>query len=114
MLWGLHMVQSGVLRAFGSDLRRVLSLALKTRFSAFFAGLSITALLQSSTATGLMTATFVGDGLVGLVPARVPPAAARNSPAINRRSRTSLRRRPPTSSSAPLARAPSIATNRNH
>ena len=40
--------------------------------------------------------------------------AARNSPAINRRPRTSLRRRPPTSSSAPLARAPSVAPNRNH
>lgn len=27
LLWGLHMVQSGVLRAFGADLRRVLSKA---------------------------------------------------------------------------------------
>jgi len=69
LLWGLHMVQSGVLRAFGSDLRRFLGIALKTRFTAFLAGLGITALLQSSTATGLMTATFVGDGLIGLVPA---------------------------------------------
>ncbi len=24
LLWGLHMVQSGILRAFGADLRRVL------------------------------------------------------------------------------------------
>ena len=69
LLWGLHMVQSGILRAFGADLRRVLSVALRNRFTAFLAGLGITGLLQSSTATGLMTATFVGDGLVGLVPA---------------------------------------------
>jgi phosphate:Na+ symporter len=69
LMWGLHMVQSGILRAFGADLRRVLGVALKNRFTAFLAGLGVTALLQSSTATGLMTATFVGDGLVGLVPA---------------------------------------------
>ena len=69
LLWGLHMVQSGILRAFGADLRRVLGIALRNRFTAFLAGIGATALLQSSTATGLMTATFVGDGLVGLVPA---------------------------------------------
>jgi phosphate:Na+ symporter len=69
LLWGLHMVQSGILRAFGADLRRILGVALRNRFTAFFAGIGVTALLQSSTAAGLMTATFVGDGLVGLVPA---------------------------------------------
>src|SRR5271166_4147627 len=39
LLWGLHMVQSGVLRAFGPDLRRFLGKALRNRFSAFAAGL---------------------------------------------------------------------------
>ena len=29
LLWGLHMVQSGILRAFGADLRRVLAKALR-------------------------------------------------------------------------------------
>jgi phosphate:Na+ symporter len=53
LLWGLHMVRSGVLRAFGRDLRRFLSTALGNRFAAFTAGLGLTALLQSSTATGL-------------------------------------------------------------
>jgi phosphate:Na+ symporter len=69
LLWGLHMVQSGILRAFGADLRRVLAIALRNRFTALSAGIGATALLQSSTATALMTASFVGDGLVGLVPA---------------------------------------------
>jgi phosphate:Na+ symporter len=69
LLWGLHMVQSGILRAFGADLRRALGIALRNRFSAFLAGVGATALLQSSTATALMTTTFLGDGLVGLVPA---------------------------------------------
>jgi phosphate:Na+ symporter len=69
LLWGLHMVLSGVLRAFGPDLRRTLSKALGNRFSAFGAGLGLTALLQSSTATGLMTASLAADGVVSLVPA---------------------------------------------
>jgi len=69
LLWGLHMVLSGVLRAFGPDLRHFLGKALGNRFSAFGAGLVLTALMQSSTATGLMTASLAADGLVGLVPA---------------------------------------------
>jgi len=69
LLWGLHMVQSGILRAFGADLRRVLAITLRNRVAALLAGIGATALLQSSTATALMTATFLGDGLVGLVPA---------------------------------------------
>jgi phosphate:Na+ symporter len=69
LLWGLHMVLSGVLRAFGPDLRRFLSKALGNRFSAFAAGLGLTALMQSSTATGLMTTSLAADGVVGLVPA---------------------------------------------
>jgi phosphate:Na+ symporter len=69
LLWGLHMVHSGILRAFGAELRQLLSKALGNRFAAFAAGLGLTALLQSSTATGLMTASFAAAGLVGLVPA---------------------------------------------
>ena len=69
LLWGLHMVHSGIVRAYGSDLRRFLSTALRNRFLAFLAGLLVTTLLQSSTATGLMTASFVTDGSVNLVPA---------------------------------------------
>jgi len=69
LLWGLHMVQSGILRAFGPELRRLLARTLTNRLSAFAGGLALTALLQSSTATGLMTAAFVSDGVVTLVPA---------------------------------------------
>jgi phosphate:Na+ symporter len=69
LLWGLHMVLSGALRAFGHDLRRFLSKTLSNRFKAFGAGLLLTALLQSSTATGLMTASLAADGWVSLVPA---------------------------------------------
>jgi len=69
LLWGLHMVHSGILRAFGPDLRLLLAKALKNRFSAFVAGLGLTALLQSSTATALITSSFTAEGLVSLVPA---------------------------------------------
>jgi phosphate:Na+ symporter len=69
LLWGLHMVQSGIMRAFGPDLRRLISKGLGNRFAALGAGLGLTSLLQSSTATGLMTASFAADGVVGLVPA---------------------------------------------
>ncbi|MFL6606517.1 MAG: Na/Pi cotransporter family protein [Steroidobacteraceae bacterium] len=69
LLWGLHMVHSGIVRAFGSDLRRFLGKALRNRGLAFLAGIVVTALLQSSTATALMTASFVTGGTVELVPA---------------------------------------------
>jgi phosphate:Na+ symporter len=69
LLWGLHMVRTGIVRAFGSDLRRFLGMALRNRYMAFVAGMVVTALLQSSTATGLMTASFVSGGTVDLVPA---------------------------------------------
>jgi phosphate:Na+ symporter len=69
LLWGLHMVLTGVLRAFGPDLRRFLGKALGNRFTAFGAGLGMTAVMQSSTATGLMTTSLAADGMVGLVPA---------------------------------------------
>jgi len=69
LLWGLHMVHSGILRAFGPDLRLLLARALSNRFTAFGAGLGLTALLQSSTATALITSSFTSEGLVSLVPA---------------------------------------------
>ncbi|QOG20357.1 MULTISPECIES: Na/Pi cotransporter family protein [Bradyrhizobium] len=69
LLWGLHMVHSGILRAFGPDLRRLLGKALGNRFKAFAAGLGLTALLQSSTATALITSSFAAEGLVSLAAA---------------------------------------------
>jgi phosphate:Na+ symporter len=68
LLWGVHMVQTGIQRAFGPHLRRVLGRAFGDRVRAFLAGLGITAILQSSTATGLMAASFAAGGLVDLVP----------------------------------------------
>jgi phosphate:Na+ symporter len=69
LLWGVHMVQSGVQRVFGAKLRGLLSRTLRHRFKAFLAGLGVTAILQSSTATGLMVTGFAAGGLMDLVPA---------------------------------------------
>lgn len=69
LLWGLHMVQSGIQRAFGPHLRRCLGRAVGDRGRALLAGLGVTAVLQSSTATGLMAAGFAAGGFVDLVPA---------------------------------------------
>jgi len=69
LMWGVHMVQTGINRAFGPQLRRALSYALGNRLKAFGAGLGVTAILQSSTATGLMVTSFAAGGLVDLVPA---------------------------------------------
>lgn len=69
LLWGTHMVQTGIQRTFGPKLRSVLGAALKNRFRALLAGIGVTAVLQSSTATGLMVAGFAAGGLVELVPA---------------------------------------------
>lgn len=69
LLWGVHMVQSGVERAFGANLRRWLGLAIGNRINALLTGLCVTAALQSSTATGLVIASFAATGAVTLVPA---------------------------------------------
>ncbi|MBO6825767.1 MAG: Na/Pi cotransporter family protein [Sneathiella sp.] len=64
LLWGLRMVNTGVTRAFGRELAQVLNFSLRNRFNAFAGGLGVTMLLQSSTATALLTASFAGKGLV--------------------------------------------------
>ncbi len=69
LLWGTHMVQTGVQRAFGPNLRGILSRALRNRVLGFCAGLGVTAVLQSSTATGLMISGFAAAGTVDLVQA---------------------------------------------
>jgi phosphate:Na+ symporter len=80
LLWGLHMVHSGILRAFGPDLRLRLGKALNNRFSAVAAGMGLTAVLQSSTATALITSSLaaeLGTYRSGDVePAKLPPASA--------------------------------------
>jgi phosphate:Na+ symporter len=64
LVWGTHIVRTGMLRVFGEDLRRVLATSFSNRFRAVLAGFGVTSLLQSSTATCLIVASFVGKNLV--------------------------------------------------
>jgi phosphate:Na+ symporter len=66
LVWGTHMVRTGILRVFGASLRQVLSRSISNRFKAMVAGLGVTAVVQSSTATALIVSSFVGRGLVAL------------------------------------------------
>jgi phosphate:Na+ symporter len=69
LVWGTHNVRSGILRLYGGNLRRVLRRSVDNRAAAFFAGVGVTSLIQSSTATALIVASFAGQGLIGTTPA---------------------------------------------
>ena len=66
LLWGVRMVRTGMTRAFGAALRRTISTYARTRIGAFFAGIGVTGILQSSTATTMLLASFAGRGLIAL------------------------------------------------
>jgi phosphate:Na+ symporter len=74
LLWGTHMVSTGIERGFGAELRLWLGRTLsrpggRARLYAFLAGLAVNAVLQSSTATGLMASSFTASGAISLAPA---------------------------------------------
>jgi len=71
LVWGTHIVRTGILRVFGADLRRILSKSVASKGSAFLAGLGVTSLVQSSSATALIASSFVSQNLIGLSAALV-------------------------------------------
>ena len=66
LVWGTQIVRTGILRVFGENLRQWLAAGLSSRPRSVFAGLAVTSLIQSSTATGLIVASFLGRSLVTL------------------------------------------------
>ena len=64
LVWGTHIVRTGVLRVFGTNLRQVLRASVGRRSRAVLAGIGVTGVLQSSTATALLVSSFVGQGLI--------------------------------------------------
>ncbi|MFY8088059.1 MAG: Na/Pi cotransporter family protein, partial [Rubrivivax sp.] len=64
LVWGTHIVRKGVLRMFGDTLRQVIARSVGNRVQALAAGLAVTGLVQSSTATCLIVSSFVGRGLM--------------------------------------------------
>jgi phosphate:Na+ symporter len=51
LVWGTHLVRTGILRVFGANLRHVLAVSISNRLAAAVSGIGVTALVQSSTAT---------------------------------------------------------------
>ncbi|NNE24901.1 MAG: Na/Pi cotransporter family protein [Rhizobiales bacterium] len=70
LLWGVRMVRTGIMRAWGDRLQRFIEANLSNRISAFASGTAATLFLQSSTATALivtgLSAAGVISGAVGL------------------------------------------------
>src|ERR1700731_2217186 len=81
------MVSTGIERGFGAELRLWLGRTLsrpggRARFFALLAGLAVTAVLQSSTATGLMATSFTASGAIGLAPALAVMLGANVGPTL--------------------------------
>ncbi len=66
LIWGTHVTRHGMLELLGPRLRLVLAAGTASPARGFVAGLGVTALIQSSSATALMTSAFVAEGLVSL------------------------------------------------
>jgi phosphate:Na+ symporter len=58
------MVRIGISEGWGSEIRSTLGASLNNRFKAFLSGLGVTMLLQSSSATALLTSSFSGQGIL--------------------------------------------------
>ncbi len=58
------MVRIGVSESWGNEIRSALGASLGNRFKAFLSGLGVTMLLQSSSATALLTSSFSGQGIL--------------------------------------------------
>ncbi|QKT03375.1 Na/Pi cotransporter family protein [Ectothiorhodospiraceae bacterium 2226] len=65
LVWGVRMVRTGMMRAFGARLRQVLAACTGNRFAAAGTGLGVTAALQSSAATALIVSPLVARGMLG-------------------------------------------------
>ena len=66
LLWSVRMVRTGMTRAFGSSLRKLVGQACSNPIKAFATGIGVTSLLQSATATALLLASFASRKLVTL------------------------------------------------
>jgi len=66
-IFGMKMMSEGIQRAAGSQMRNILRSMTKNRYLGVFTGFLITALVQSSSATTVMTVSFVNAGIISLV-----------------------------------------------
>ena len=66
-IYGMKVMSDGIQRAAGSQLRNILRTMTKNRYLGVLTGFFITALVQSSSATTVMTVSFVNAGLLSLL-----------------------------------------------
>ena len=66
LLWATRMVRTGILRAYGGELRRALGRSTRSHTMAAGMGVGAAALLQSSTATAVLAVSFASRGLIAV------------------------------------------------
>ena len=62
LLFGLRQVRNGMMRSFGTSLKRLASRTEGRILPTFLVGLLVAVLLQSSAATAMISATFAAQG----------------------------------------------------
>ena len=65
-IFGMKMMSDGIQKAAGGSLKRILGAMTKNNFLGVVSGFMVTTLVQSSSATTVMTVSFVNAGLVTL------------------------------------------------
>ena len=68
-IYGMKIMSEGIQKAGGAQLRKVLSMMTRNSFLGIFSGFLVTAFVQSSSATTVMTVSFANAGLLSLVEA---------------------------------------------
>ena len=66
-IYGMKVMSEGIQKAAGNRLRQILGAMTKNRFFGVLTGFFITSLVQSSSATTVMTVSFVNAGLLSLI-----------------------------------------------
>ncbi|HNQ97362.1 MAG TPA: Na/Pi symporter, partial [Treponemataceae bacterium] len=66
LLYGMKLMSDGIQKSAGDSLHRILNFMTGNRLSAVLTGVGITAIVQSSSATTVMTVSFVNAGLLSL------------------------------------------------
>ena len=64
LIWGTHLVRTGILRVFGANLRQLIARSVSNRFTAVLSGIGVTAVVQSGTATALIVSSFVAQAVL--------------------------------------------------
>ena len=65
-LFGINLMGEQTKRVFGERLKNTLGILTKSRFTGMLTGFAVTGLIQSSSATNVMTLSFVSAGLMSL------------------------------------------------